>query len=132
MYVGPAGVDRGTRPAGIVEVEIETTASRAAERRRSARFLKGPIPLASLAVAARLRGRALALLLLIHHRTAVTGEPMASVPARLLAEFGIGRDAKARGLRELEAAGLVRVRRERGRTARVGLAVPPTRGPTRG
>ena len=131
MYVGPAGVDRGTRPAGIVEVEIETTASRAAERRRSARFLKGPIPLASLAVAARLRGRALALLL-IHHRTAVTGEPMASVPVRLLAEFGIGRDAKGRGLRELEAAGLVRVQRQRGRTARVGLAVPPTRGPTRG
>ena len=44
-----------------------------------------------------------------------------------LAELGIDRRAKSRGLHALKNAGLVRVARERGRPARVALAPNPER-----
>lgn len=103
------------------EVEVQTSASRRMQQRQSGRFLKGPIPMAQISAAAKLPGRALALFLAVHHRTALSGKPMVTLPKRLLTELGVHRDAKARGLRELESAGLVRVERSRGRTALVGL-----------
>ena len=42
-------------------------------QRKGGRFLRGPVPLEQLATAARLPGSALAVLLLIHHQTAVSG-----------------------------------------------------------
>jgi hypothetical protein len=52
----------------------------------------------------------------------LAGKPSVSLPGALLAELGIGRDAKARALHQLERAGLIRVERGRGRAARVRLA----------
>jgi hypothetical protein len=121
------------QPSRICEVEIETMVSRAAGIRRLGRFLKGPIPMWELAMAARLPGQALSLLLVVHHQTALTGKAMTTLPNSLLTQFAIGKDAKARSLRQLEDAGLIRVVRSRGRSARVGLAAggliasPPTR-----
>jgi DNA-binding MarR family transcriptional regulator len=103
-------------------VEVETAALRQSRRRRSDRFLKGPIPLHLIAAAARLPGRALAVLLAVHHQMTLAGKPSVSLPSGLLAEFGIDRDAKARVLHQLEQAGLIRVERTLGRAARVRLA----------
>jgi len=109
----------------IPSVEVPTSASRAYAARRRGRFLKGPIPWLQIAAAARLGGSALPLLLIVHDQIAVGAGPFVTLPLRLLADLKIDRSSKARGLHALEEAGLVRVRRERGRPARVALAREP-------
>ena len=101
---------------GISVVEVETHALRAARARQMGRFLLGPIPLLDIATASRLPGRALAVFLAIHHRQAITRNPVVTLPKRLLAELGVTKDGKARALHALEAAGLVRVERRYGRS----------------
>jgi DNA-binding transcriptional ArsR family regulator len=103
------------------ETEVETPTLRALTTRKQHRFLRGPIPLSDITAASRLPGQALALYVAVHHRRAVIGHPIVTVPSTLLAEFGINRDAKARALRALEEAGLVRVERVQGRGARVEI-----------
>jgi hypothetical protein len=109
----------------IKETEVETNLVRQSKIRRGERFLKGPIPLKDIATAACLPGRALALFLAVHHQTALTGKPIVTLPARLLADLGISRGAKSRGLQVLEKAGLVTVARSRGRAARIQLRSTP-------
>jgi hypothetical protein len=102
------------------QVEVETSVSRA-RTRRTARFLKGPIPLQGVAQAACLPGKALAVYLAIHHRCDLEGGSSITLPAALLGQFGVNRNAKARALRHLEQAGLVRVECRAGGAARVSL-----------
>ena len=90
------------------EVEIGTTVSRTRSH-PTARFLKGPVSLVSLAVAARLPGKALAVYLATRHRCDLEDRSTVTLPAALLQQFGVGRDAKARALRALKDAGLGRV-----------------------
>lgn len=103
------------------EVEVETEWSAARKLRIQGQFLKGPIPLADIARASRLPGQALGLFLAVHHRTALTGCSSVTLPAALLQQLGISRDAKARALHALEQASLVTVERASGRTAKVQL-----------
>jgi hypothetical protein len=105
---------------GEVEVEIGTPVSRTRSH-PTARFLKGPVSLVSLAVAARLPGKALAVYLVTRYRCDLEGGSTVTLPAALLQEFGVDRDAKARALRALEDVGLVQVERTNGRAARITL-----------
>jgi hypothetical protein len=107
------------RPTSIVEVETEY--SRGLKTRRVEHYLRGPIPLADIQVAAKLGGSCLALLLAIHHRIAVTKWREVTLPTGLLSEFGINYSAKWRGLKLLEKAKLIIVKRERGNSARIKL-----------
>ncbi len=103
------------------EVEVKTRWSGAKGNRITRRFLK-KTPLEPLQRAARLPGRALHVYLAIRHRCDLRREKTVTLPANYLQTFGIGKDAKRRALAELEAAGLIRVERLVGRTARVTLA----------
>jgi hypothetical protein len=114
-------INRTTCQEDIEQTEVETDLHRQSKKHRRERFLKGPIPFKDIAAASRLPGRALAIFLAVHHQTALTGKPSITLPARLLAELGISRGAKSRGLQLLEKAGLVIVARPRGRAARVQL-----------
>jgi hypothetical protein len=105
----------------VAEVEIETAALSRRRRKRQSRFLKGPISLAALQSAAVLPGKALAVYLCIRHRCDMTGRSTITLPASLLADFGIRRDTKARALRDLETAGLIDVARAPGRSAGITL-----------
>lgn len=105
----------------IPDTEVVTDVLRAAQARRAERFLKGPILMREIATAARLPGAALALFLAARHRADLTRKSTVTLPYDLLNQLGLSRDAKARGLRQLEAAGLVRVERVAGRSARVAL-----------
>ena len=105
----------------IMEREVMTPTLLRLLHRKGGRFLRGPVPLEQLATAARLPGSALAVLLLIHHQTAVSGLTAVRLPAGLLSEFGIDRGRKARALRALEGVHLVRVTRARGRAVLVSL-----------
>lgn len=107
------------------EVEVTPAFVRAgARQKRREPFLRGPIPIRDIAAASRLPGQSLALLLAIHHRCALTGQALVTIPRRLLADLGLSRDAKARALHALEGAGLVRVERVKGRGAGVELCSP--------
>jgi DNA-binding MarR family transcriptional regulator len=105
----------------IKEIEVETSLVRQSKIRRGERFLRGPIPLKDIATAACLPGQALALFLAVHHQTALTGKPSVTLPARLLAELGISRGSKSRGLKALEQSGLITVAQSKGRAARIQL-----------
>ncbi len=102
------------------EVEVATRWSRTKDNRIAGRFLK-KTPLDPLQRAARIRGRALHVYLAIRHRCDLRREQMVTLPAAYLRAFGIGKDVKRRALAELETAGLIRVERLVGRTARVTL-----------
>jgi DNA-binding MarR family transcriptional regulator len=108
-------------PSEIREVEVGSAATRQARNRRTSRFLKGPIPWEQIATAAQLGGQCLAVYVAVHHRTALTGQMPTTLPRALLQQLGVSKDAKARALRQLERAGLIGVRRAKGRTARVSL-----------
>jgi len=119
-YVSPSYTRVPVGPH-VDELEVPSDALLRRGRRRAGRFLKGPIPMDQVAVAAKLPGKALALLLAVHHREALTRKRCVTLPKGLLADLGVSRDAKARGLRCLEEAGLVRVERSPGRSVRVEL-----------
>jgi hypothetical protein len=89
--------------------------------RSSGKFLKGPISLAWLALAARQPGKALHVAVVLRFLSRVTGNPTVRLSASLLADFGVHRRSAHRGLLALEGAHLVTVQRHRGRQPRVML-----------
>jgi len=123
MYISNNNNDLHGRNEHIQESEVETSLVYQAKSRRSERFLKGPIPFREIKTAACLPGKSLALLLAIHHRIDLTGKTPITLPSSLLSEFRISRNAKARGLKYLEQAGLIRVTRSAGQTARIELQI---------
>lgn len=96
------------------ETEIQTSASRLHAERAKQRFLKGPIPLSDLTIAARLPGRALALYIAILHQADLTRSSRVKLPRALLDNFSIDKDAKSRALKVLEQAGLISVQQRPG------------------
>jgi hypothetical protein len=103
------------------EIEIETEFVRRTKARRQGLFLKGPILMSRIGQANKLGGQSLALLLAIQHRCDVTRCSTVTLPSSLMAELGINRFARARGLRALEAAGIIRTKQERGKSVRLTL-----------
>lgn len=75
-------------------------------------FVKGPIDWGWIRSTIALRGSAVHVALLIHF---LAGLRRSRTVAVRLAMLPLGRSSADRGLRRLEAAGLVRVRRRRGR-----------------
>ena len=88
--------------------------------RRQGEFLKGPIRLEWVCQAARLSGRALAVGLALLFKAGVSGsEEDIPLAPQLLERFGVSRRSTYRALESLERAGLVKVKRHRGRCPRV-------------
>jgi hypothetical protein len=107
------------RPTRVVEVQTEYV--RRLKASRAEHYLYGPIRIADVRDAAKLGGTCLALLLAIHFRRAVTGREVVTLPSSFLAEFGIDKNAKQRGLKRLEEAKLIYVKRIPGHTAVIEL-----------
>ncbi len=104
------------------ETEVETAWLKDRRRQRALRFLKGPISLVSLQVAAQLPGKAMVLYLAIRHRADLRRSPEVTLPAGYLAAWNIRKDAKSRALVALENAGLVKiVSRQPGQSTKVTL-----------
>src|SRR5262245_20348622 len=78
-------------------------------------FLRGPIPWAWLTRAMRLPGRALAVGLVLWRQVGLDGNRTVSLSHARLQECGIDRHTARRGIRSLESAGLVAIRRRQGR-----------------
>ncbi|MEH6543013.1 MAG: hypothetical protein V7721_03635 [Porticoccaceae bacterium] len=84
-------------------------------------FLRGPIPLTWLSVAAELPGKSLHLSLAIWFRASMTNNATVRLGNSLLAEFSVKPDAKRRALKALEDAGLIEVDRRENRNPVVTL-----------
>lgn len=79
-------------------------------RRTAGRFLRGPVPLAWLMAAARLRTRGLHLALALAYLAGVNKRDHdLKLSYSLLGEFGVDRHAAYRALNDMIAAGLVTV-----------------------
>src|SRR5262245_37436552 len=89
----------GFHPTTVVEVETEYM--RELKRRRAERYLRGPIRISDIHAATKLGGSCLALLVAIHHRITVTGRDAITLPSQVLSDFGVSRNAKARGLKNV-------------------------------
>jgi hypothetical protein len=77
-------------------------------------FLHGPLFIRDIKIAARMPRKALALWLAVHYRSGLRRGEWATLPSKFLSELGIGKDARANGLRRLEHAGLIKLKRPKG------------------
>jgi hypothetical protein len=84
-------------------------------------FLKGPIPLPWLAVAATLPGKALAVGLIIWFLHGLQKTYTVKLAPSWLRHFGVKRQAAYRGLKALENARLITVARKRGESPTVTI-----------
>ena len=103
------------------EVEVETQWVRAGRGRQKNRFLKGPVSLSDLHVAAQLPGHALHLYIATRHLCDLRRAQTVTLSSSYLKPWGLDRHAKRRALAALELAGLISVDRHRGRATRVTL-----------
>jgi DNA-binding MarR family transcriptional regulator len=107
------------RPTSVVEVQTEY--ARHLKARRAEYCLFGPIRIADIQAAQKLGGTCLALLFAVHYRRAYTAREAVTLPSGFLAEFGIDKSAKRRGLKRLEEAKFINVKRVAGHSAVVQL-----------
>ena len=84
-------------------------------------FLKGPIPIDWISVAAELPGKTLALGMAIWWLKGMSKTPTFKLTAKALSKFNISRDAASAGLTRLEKSGLISVSRSPGRRSVVGV-----------
>ncbi len=117
--VGGSGASAGNFGTEVSVREVMTDALRRRLGRRT--FIRGPFAMAEFCTAGKLPGKSLLIWLLVHHRIRMTQQQEVTVPHWLLASAGVDARAKARALVALESAGLIHVRRERGKTARISL-----------
>jgi hypothetical protein len=111
----PLDIDRLKRPAGAVNRQPAPSRKKLPRHRGGEQFLCGPIPCDWLARAARLPGKALAVGVALWFKAGLSKRnAMVRLTGKLMEQFGIGRYAQYRGLKALEAAGLVSVERRRG------------------
>ncbi len=120
--VGP--VDWAKVPDGLVPslvVPSERAKGRRASRARSM-FVKGPLPMGWIGAAVRCGdARALPVLLALKAKADAGRETWVKPPGTSLQDLGVGRMARSRAIAALERAGLVEVRRRRGRPPLVRL-----------
>ena len=109
-----SGVPDALIPARKVDTSDPGDRARAA--RREARFIKGPLPLGWVAAAIK-AGHPLALpvLLALKHKADTLRQPWVRPPAAVLRLFGVDKDGRSRAIAALERAGMVEVRRRKGR-----------------
>ena len=78
-------------------------------------FIRGPLPLDWFEKAGMLPGRALCVALVLWYQAGLNKSNVVNLSSKILKGFGVDRYAKSRGLRNLENAGLVSVKRFPGR-----------------
>ena len=84
-------------------------------------FLKGPVPLDWICAACGLPGKALNAALCLRYLQGLTRSDTVTAGNRVRGRFGLSRQAWYDALKRLEQAGLVRLERKQGRSARITL-----------
>lgn len=97
------------------------SSSRAPRHRPGQAFLLGPVPMAWLAQAAMLPGRALFVGILVWHLAGLQGRRQVKWQPKRARLYGIERHVTYRALKALEGAGLLCVFRQRGRSPEIAI-----------
>ena len=109
-------IERMGSPLDAERLKVVGKATRPRRCARHQRFVKGPLPLPWLARAARLPGKALAVGLAAWYLAGMAKSRTVKLTRATLDQFGVERKAGYRAVEKLESAGLVSVRRHRGRS----------------
>lgn len=88
---------------------------------RSAGFIKGPLPLAWVQLAARMPGKTLQVGLTLWYLSGLQKSRTVKLASKPLAGMGVSRDAKYEALDRLQSAGLIAVEQTPGSAPRVTL-----------
>jgi hypothetical protein len=113
--------------------QIATILAKAGNSKRPPRhggkeeFVRGPIPLFWLTPATRLSGKALALALALWFQSGRKNSREVTLSSPILDRFHVNRKALYRGLKALEAAGLVSVMKRTGKNPTVTILDPPAK-----
>lgn len=89
-------------------------------------YLRGPIPLRWLEIAANLPGRSLHVANAIWYRAGLESNGTIRLGNAVLNKFGVKPDAKRRALNALEGAGLIKVQREDNKNPLVTILPVPS------
>jgi hypothetical protein len=93
-------------------------------------FLKGPIPMAWLNVAAKLPGKTLNVGIAIWWLAGMSKTSAFKITSKALDQLGVSRDAASDGLKRLEDNGLILVKRSPGQRSTVEI-LPVAQGVTK-
>lgn len=117
------------RLSATIQSEPIPRCDRALLKRQSEPFLKGPVPLAWLQCASRIRRRnAIVVGVVLWWLAGLNSRKTElTICANRCQPFGFGVKGMNRGLNDLQAAGLIHVERKRGRCPRVDLLDAPSR-----
>ena len=88
-------------------------------------FLKGPIPWKWLQIAAKLPSKSLQISIALWFRAGIDKSREIKLTNVLLNSLGVDRFAKSRGLKHLEQAGLISIKRTFGKNPIIILKSPP-------
>lgn len=91
------------------------------DRRRAGRFIKGPLPVATIAAAATNSPAALQAALALFFLHGMTGKRRFKAEPARFDELGISRKSRQRGLKALEEIGLITIDRRSGTSLEVTL-----------
>ena len=90
-------------------------------KKRTGRFVKGPLFWTWVTAAAHCHPRALEILLAVKMLSDTSGQQEVALSTEIVVGLGISTDTKSRAIAALEGAGLIHVKRQRGRLLRVSL-----------
>lgn len=95
-----------------------------AHRLPSKRFLKGPVPMSWLTIAAGLPGKAIHASIAIWHLRYLTNSLEVKIGRKLMEELNLNRYALRRALILMKSHGLIEVKFARGKRPRVTIVAP--------
>ena len=101
--------------------DFRARASAEGDRRRAARFIKGPLPAATIAAATRKSPAALQAALVLFFLHGLTGKMRFKAEPARFDELGVSRKSRQRGLKALEEIGLIAIDRRNGSSLEVTL-----------
>jgi hypothetical protein len=120
-FDGVASVIDGRTGLEYSVEEFRAIASADTERRMAGRFIKGPLPIATIAAASEKSPAALQATLVLFFLHGMTGRRRFKAEPARFDELGISRKSRQRGLQALEEIGLITIDRRNGCSLEVVL-----------
>jgi hypothetical protein len=114
----------------VKRVRYDSSTGKHIDAPMSAPFLKGPIPMAWLNVAAKLPGKTLNVGLAIWWLAGMSKTTSFKITGKALDQLGVSRDAASDALKRLEEHGLILVKRSPGQRPKVQI-LPVAQGVTK-
>lgn len=101
------------------DLSATSSAPKVSRPKRNFEFFAGPINIEWLYKAGQLNGATLQVAIVIHHLGKMRGLAWVPLSNGDMARMGVSPDAKTRGLKSLEHAGLIEVKRQSGKSPQV-------------